>query len=149
MGRRWALFLACLGVAATNFIFAAGQSWWSSYAFVLASTRVSAVAAGMVHTASVALFMDLTNPRLGATQFQVYMSVANSRISAAVYTGGQLAERMAPRSMFLVGGVIELLPLLLLPLLSIRTAQAAFAKEQGGQGRGDDQTPPAPERARR
>lgn len=154
MGRRWALFLACLGVAATNFIFAAGETWWDSYAFVLAVTVVSAVAAGMVHSASVALFMDLTSPRLGATQFQVYMSVANSRISAAVYTGGQLAERVAPRSMFMVGGIIELLPLLLLPLVSIRTAQAAFAKGQeqeqeqeqkeGGGGGGEEQPPPPP-----
>jgi PAT family beta-lactamase induction signal transducer AmpG len=126
MGRRRAVVIACVGVALTDFVFASGRAHWPSTAFVLAISLVGALASGMVFSASVALFMDLTNPRLGATQFQLYMSVSNLRSSAATYAGGRLADRVSPQSMFAFAGVLELIPLLMLPLLDARRAQAAF-----------------------
>jgi MFS family permease len=134
-GRRRALFLGCGAVALTNFAFAAGKAWWPSYPFVLASMVASQLAAGVTYAAFIALFMDLTNPRLGATHFQVYMSIWNLRTSGAIYAGGHVADHLAPRSMFVLGGVLELLPLALLPLLDSRRAQASFAaadQEQSG-----------------
>lgn len=128
MGRRWALFTSCLGVALTNFLFAAGHRAWGSYPFVLALGMAGAIASGMAFASAVAFFMDLTNRRLGATQFQVYMSVMNLRTSAAMYTGGHLADRLAPRLMFVLAGILELLPLALLPWLNPRWAQEAFAR---------------------
>ncbi|MEP6651942.1 MAG: MFS transporter [Myxococcales bacterium] len=130
LGRRWGLFVACLGVALTDFIFAGGRTSWGSYAFILVLGMAGAMATGMVSASSVAMFMDLTNRRLGATQFQVYMSVMNLRTSAAVYGGGHLADRTSPRAMFVLGGIVELLPLALLPLLDARRAQKAFAQTE-------------------
>jgi PAT family beta-lactamase induction signal transducer AmpG len=128
LGRRWGLLVACLGVALTDFIFVGGRGAWGSYAFILVLGLAGAMASGMVSAASVAMFMDLTDRRLGATQFQVYMSVRTLRTSAATYGGGHLADRTSPSTMFVLGGIVELLPLALLPLLDARRAQAAFAQ---------------------
>lgn len=130
LGRRWTLFAACLGVALTNFVFAAGHAAWGSYWFVLGLGLAGVIASGMVFASSVAFFMDLTNRRLGATQFQVYMSVMNLRTSGATYTGGHLADCLAPRLMFVLAGIVELLPLALLPFLNPRRAQEAFARAE-------------------
>jgi len=135
-GRRQALFIGCLGVAATDFVFVACRGLWGNYAFVMGSSLAGTFASGVVSTGAVALFMDLTNPRLGATQFQVYMSVMNLRTSGTTYLGGQLADRLSPPVMFSLAGILELLPLALLPLLDARRAQAHFASIEGGSDPG-------------
>ena len=129
VGRRRAMFVACLGVAATNLIFAAGQDLWPQRWFVTTLAFAGAITSGMALTTAVALFMDLTNRRLGATQFQVYMSVANLRSSAAMYVGGHLADHTSPAAMFGIATVLELIPLALLPTLDAKAIQRHFAAD--------------------
>lgn len=70
--------------------------------------------AGMLTAAAYALFMRLTDPRLGATQFSAYMGAINGCEAWAGLTAGQLAERFD----YPVGFVaVALLSLLALPLL--------------------------------
>jgi PAT family beta-lactamase induction signal transducer AmpG len=130
LGRRRALLVACLVVAATDFIFVGGRAAWASNSFVLALSLVAALASGMVLAAAVTLFMDLTNPRVAATQFQVYMSAMNLRASAATTAGGHLAERFSAPLMFVWGGVLEMMALALLPFLDARRAQREFTRDQ-------------------
>jgi PAT family beta-lactamase induction signal transducer AmpG len=129
LGRRRALLVACLVVAATDFIFVGGHAAWTNTSFVLTLSVAGALASGMVLAAAVTLFMDLTNPRVVATQFQVYMSVMNLRASTATTVGGHLAERFSAPFMFVLGGVLELVPLALLPFLDARRAQSEFARD--------------------
>jgi PAT family beta-lactamase induction signal transducer AmpG len=89
---------------------------------------VGGIAAGVVYTATLALFMDLTNPRLAATQFQIYMALLNAKDAWALKVGGRLAERIPAPAMFGLSAIIEVLPLVLLPWLDARRAQADFAK---------------------
>ncbi|MES1206030.1 MAG: MFS transporter [Pseudomonadota bacterium] len=135
VGRRRTLLAACLLVAVTDLVFAAGHAWWPRFSFVLAISLAGQLASGVAYAASTALFMDLTNPRLGATQFQVYMSAWNLRASGAMYVGGHVAERLAARSMFILGGALEVIPLALLLFLDVGRVQKAYARDADADGR--------------
>jgi MFS family permease len=130
LGRRRAIALGCLGVAGFDIAFMLSRGLWGSYAFQLGFTAASAVASGIVYASILALFMDLTHPRLAATHFQVSMALLGSRGVWGGRLGGRLAERVGPATMFGIGAVVEVLPLGLLLLLDPRKAKASFEGEK-------------------
>jgi predicted MFS family arabinose efflux permease len=73
--------------------------------------------------------MDLTHPNLAATHFQIYMALQNARGAWGSGLGGRIAERLQPRTMFGLGAVIEILPLVLLPFLDPRKARERFERD--------------------
>jgi PAT family beta-lactamase induction signal transducer AmpG len=126
LGCRRTLLVGCLGVAGINLGLSACRGLWGHYPLLLAYTVAESLAVGAT---TLALFMDLTNPRIGATQFQLYMALLNLKDSGAMKLGGRLAEGISAPAMFRLGAIAELLPLLLLPWLDPRRAQAEFARE--------------------
>ena len=129
LGCRRTLLGACLGVGGLNLAFSACQGLWGVFPLQLAYTTVEGILVGVVYATSLALFMDLTNPRVAATQFQVYMALLNMKDAWAQKLGGRLAERMSAPAMFGLGAIVEVLPLVLLPWLDARRAQADFARD--------------------
>lgn len=69
---------------------------------------------GLFTASSYALFMDLTDPRLGGTQFSTYMSATNACESWSGWTGGQIAGRAGYGVSFLAMCAVSLLSLPLL-----------------------------------
>jgi predicted MFS family arabinose efflux permease len=69
---------------------------------------------GLFTAASYALFMDLTDPRLGGTHFSTFMSATNACESWSAWTGGQIAARVNYGTSFLVMCAASLLSLPLL-----------------------------------
>jgi MFS transporter, PAT family, beta-lactamase induction signal transducer AmpG len=90
--------------------------------------------AGFFTASSYALFMDATDPRLGATQFSAYMGATNLCESWSARTAGRVASAAGYPAAFLLGAAVTLaaLPLLLLPLVP-------GARSRGGDAEG----PPA------
>jgi len=129
LGCRRTLLGACLGVGGLNLAFSACQGLWGLYPLQLAYTTAEGILVGVVYATMLALFMDLTNPRVAATQFQIYMALLNAKDAWAQKLGGRLAERLPAPAMFGLAAIVEVLPLLLLPWLDARRAQADFARE--------------------
>jgi predicted MFS family arabinose efflux permease len=73
---------------------------------------------GLFTAASYALYMDLTDPRVGATQFSTYMSATNACEAWSAWTGGRLAARWGYSPAFVVVSLVSLLSLFLLPILN-------------------------------
>jgi MFS family permease len=71
---------------------------------------------GVFTAASYALFMDLTDPRLGATQFSAYMAATNACESWSAWGGGRLAAAYGYPVAF---AVMSLVSLASLPLLAV------------------------------
>lgn len=71
--------------------------------------------AGLLTAAAYALFMEITDPRLGATQFSAYMGAINGCEAWAGFTAGQLAERFDYPLAFIT---VALASLLALPLIA-------------------------------
>jgi MFS family permease len=123
LGHRRTLFFGCLGVGVSSLVFAACHSMWGNYGFQIGFGVVGGVVSGIVNAANLALFMDLTHPRLAATHFQIYMALQNTRGFWGNRLGGWSAERIAAPRMFGLGALIEVLPLVLLPFLDPRKAK--------------------------
>lgn len=76
---------------------------------------------GLFTVSSYALFMDLTHPRLGATQFSTFMAATNGCESWSAWAGGRLVASGGYPLAFLVMSVVSLVSLgLLRPLRSRR-----------------------------
>jgi hypothetical protein len=69
---------------------------------------------GMFTAASYALFMDITEPRLGATQFSTYMAATNGCEAWVVYSTGILAASYNYGVAFFIMCAISLVSLLVL-----------------------------------
>jgi MFS family permease len=72
---------------------------------------------GAFTAASYALFMDLTDPRLGATQFSAFMAATNACESWSAWGGGRLAAASGYPAAFAMMSLVSLASLLLLPLI--------------------------------
>jgi PAT family beta-lactamase induction signal transducer AmpG len=131
-GRRRAVALGGLAVAACDVCFMLAHNLWGSYAFVVAFIATAALATGVVYAATLALFMDLTEPRLAATHFQVYMALLNARSAWGNRVGGGVAERVPARAMFGLAALVEVLPLALLLALEPPKARATTAPGEPG-----------------
>jgi PAT family beta-lactamase induction signal transducer AmpG len=127
LGRRRALFVGSFALAAAQLGFAAAAPLWPSFSFIAAYYVLGGLCSGVMQSTEIALFMDLANPRAGATHFQLYMSTLNLRATWAERVGGVAAERLRPEAMFGLSGLVELLPLPLLLLIDPAAVRRALA----------------------
>jgi len=129
LGRRRAIAVGSVTFAAAHLTFAAVTP---SVPVLIAYQLVGGVAGGVVYAATIALCMDVTNPRLPAIHFQFFMALYSVKMMWASREGGQLAERLSVPAMFALAAGIELAALLLLPLMDPRRAQEAYRREDVG-----------------
>jgi MFS transporter, PAT family, beta-lactamase induction signal transducer AmpG len=80
--------------------------------------------AGLLTASAYALFMQLTDPKLGATQFSAYMGAINGCEAWAGFTAGQLAERLDYPVAFVTVAMVSLLALPLLGWIAKATQLA-------------------------
>jgi MFS transporter, PAT family, beta-lactamase induction signal transducer AmpG len=73
---------------------------------------------GLFTASSYALFMDLSDPRLGGTQFSAFMSATNGCESWSAWAGGRIAGSGHYAAAFLGMGAVSLLGLPLLKWLA-------------------------------
>lgn len=79
---------------------------------------------GLFTAASYAMFMDLTDPKLGATQFSTFMAATNGCESWATWAGGRIVAFTGYPAGFFAMSAVSLLSLPLLGLIS-RDAKSA------------------------
>jgi MFS transporter, PAT family, beta-lactamase induction signal transducer AmpG len=117
-------------VVAVAVILATSVAAWvaaAGHATILVGLLGVYVCAGLLTASGYALFMQLTDPKLGATQFSAYMGAINACEAWAGFTAGQLAERFDYPVAFVT---VALISLLALPLLGrIRAVGARDGRE--------------------
>jgi len=87
---------------------------------------------GAFTASSYALFMDLTDPALGATQFSAYMAATNGCESWAAWTGGRVTARLGYAPAFLGLTLVSLASLWLLRARSLRGPGAPSSGQAPG-----------------
>lgn len=92
-----------------------------------ATTLSFNVAMGLMYGTRTAVFMDITNPRVAATQFTAYMAMMNLAIAFAATWQGIAAEAFGYPMTLLLDALAGLLCLLLLPVLKRPAGDAADA----------------------
>ena len=96
------------------------------------ATLAYSVAQGLMYGTRSAIMMDVTNPKVAATQFTAYMAMANLAISySATWQGIAIEAWGYPRTM-LVDGILGLLCILLLPFMTrLDAGKVGLADEHG------------------
>ncbi len=89
------------------------------------SSLLYAFANGLMYGARAALFMDVSNPRVAATQFTAYMALLNLGIAYSARWQGWAVDRYGYPLTLLADGFIGLLCLVLLTAMGSITAQKA------------------------
>jgi MFS family permease len=131
---------AALAVAAVG---AGGGGVWKlsvENLFVLMAVLYFTI--GLATAASYALFMDLTNPRLAATQFCVFMAGINLCEAWSTRSLGLLIERVGYGRAISLMALPSLLALTLLPAIARRRRRAAAGARPTGSRAGADYTAP-------
>lgn len=83
---------------------------------------------GLFTASSYALLMDMTDPRLGGTQFSAFMGATNLCESWAVFAGGALAARWGYAAMFAAMSCMSLVGLPILLGMTNRRGAAATSQ---------------------
>ncbi|HEY1092160.1 MAG TPA: MFS transporter, partial [Burkholderiaceae bacterium] len=86
-------------------------------------------AQGLMYGTKSALFMDVTNPRVAATQFTAYMAMSNLAIAFAATWQGIATEVLGYPLTLLIDGITGLLCILMIPSM---TRAAAGVDERSG-----------------
>ena len=92
-----------------------------------AATYVYAAINGLMYGTRTALFMDVTNPAVAATQFTAYMALLNVMIAYSLTWQGAAAEAIGYPKTMVIDVLAGLVGLTLLPLMK-RPASAAQAE---------------------
>ncbi|HEY4083497.1 MAG TPA: MFS transporter [Burkholderiaceae bacterium] len=74
---------------------------------------------GLIYGARAALFIDLTQPSVAATQFAVYMALTNLSIAYSQFWQGQAAARWGYPTTLLIDSVVGLACLVFLPWMKL------------------------------
>lgn len=117
-----------VAIAMALAVFSALPSLWPSLTFLIAWSVAHDFFISAYSAASFGLFMSLSNPAIGATQFAVFMAATNLTYSWTAYAGGVIADRFGVPATFAVGAIIQIVTIGLLPLCDPRKAEARFRR---------------------
>ena len=101
-----------------------GLIWWALPTLL----RTQDVAVEKI-TGSYALFMDLTDPKLGSTQFSAFMAATNGCESWSGWAGGQVVARAGYGASFITMSGVSLLGLIALKGLATLAGRRDTEKE--------------------
>lgn len=118
IGRTRAVGIFLVGFVLTVLLLAAGDYLRASHLVLLGSLSAMYIFIGLFTAASYALFMDLTDRRVGGTQFSTYMSATNGCESWSGWAGGNIQARAGYGVTFLTMSLVSLLSLPLLRWLA-------------------------------
>ena len=97
-----------------------------------AASLVYSGAMGLMYGARSAIFMDVTNPRVAATQFTAYMALLNLSIAYSAIWQGIAAEALGYPTMLLIDAILGPACVLLLPWM---TASPGHVPDGGARSR--------------
>jgi len=115
------------GIAVVLGIFSLTEVWWPSYTFLIGWTIAQTLLINAYSTGTLGLFMGLSNPRIGATHFAIYMATTNLTYAWAAPLGGVLADRFGMVALFGIAAVVQIATIAVVPGLDARRAAAHYA----------------------
>ncbi|MDE0453276.1 MAG: MFS transporter [Gammaproteobacteria bacterium] len=115
-GAKRFLLFALIVSAASHITVSLLAEFWQNWNFVIAMGLLLTVSGQLVFIAIIALFMNLCWTSLAATQFSVYMALANVSRTVGGLAFAPIADRLSYSQDFLImGGLLGLAALILLP----------------------------------
>lgn len=126
IGRKKSIFLFTIGFIIPILIIGAADlnfNLRNEELFLISMLTIMYFFIGFFTAASYALFMDLTDPALGATQFSTFMAATNACEAWAVWFGGLMAGTFSYGISFISVSLVSLLSLLILWQIKIQNSE--------------------------
>jgi PAT family beta-lactamase induction signal transducer AmpG len=126
MGMRRAIGVLMGALAVTLAAFAEGRSWWGDFWDMAAWVAVFTALLNAYGAATLGLFMGMSNPRVAATQFAIFMATVNLTYAWTAPFGGAIADTFGYPALFVVAAAFQLGAIVLLLPLDVKRAEAAY-----------------------
>ena len=117
-GGKRLLALGIAGTAVVSLVFAGLEQLWHDHVFVVACLVAYLITSQIVFIAIIALFMNICRQGIAATQFAIYMSIANLSRAAGAFLAGSVAASLTWSQDFLLIAGLAALGLACLALFS-------------------------------
>ncbi len=109
IGRKKAVSLSLTGFSSLIILLAAGDYFYNGLPELLLISTLTLIYLfiGIFTASSYALFMDLTNPKLGATQFSTFMAATNGCEAWSAWAGGNITAGVGYPAAFVVMSLVS------------------------------------------
>jgi PAT family beta-lactamase induction signal transducer AmpG len=113
-GRRTVAATASLLLALQWIIFAFAKAWWTNHAYVYASGLFEATVQATLSVALITLCMDLSWPKIAATQFTAYMAMLNFSQTIGFQIADRVNKWLSYSHVFLAAATLQIVATLVL-----------------------------------
>jgi PAT family beta-lactamase induction signal transducer AmpG len=107
IGRRRMAAIASLTMGAGWLVFSLTEPWWPYELFVYGITILEALCQSFLSVALIALCMDVSWPRVAATQFTAYMAFSNFSSTIGYRLGGVISDWSYPQ-IYLTAALLQI-----------------------------------------
>jgi PAT family beta-lactamase induction signal transducer AmpG len=133
LGRRRVIAASATALGLAWIAFSLLESQWGIKGFVTAFLLVEPLFMSMMSGAMFALFMDLSLPKVAATQFTAYMAMLNLSTTLGHSIAGKVKDALDYPEIFLLAGVVQIVAMvLLLGIDPQQTRRELAAVDEGG-----------------
>jgi MFS transporter, PAT family, beta-lactamase induction signal transducer AmpG len=138
VGHRRLAAIAAIAMAGAWVVFALAAPWWTSRAFILAVFWIHPLCLAVMTVSLFALCMDVSWPRIAATQFTAYMALGNLSSTRGYQFAGDALAAWGYQGVYLVAAGIQLALTCLLLLIDPHQTRRVLDGESAPprQGRG-------------
>lgn len=127
VGHRRLAGLATLGIATYYLVWAGMSGHWADRHFVYAVFWIEPFLAGVMTVSLFALCMDISWTSVAASQFAIYMALANFSTTTGYKLGGFAADWFTPQGIYIAAAVLQASFVLILPFIDPRAARRTAA----------------------
>ncbi len=117
VGHRRLAAIAAATLAVFWFGFAAAEAWWTHRTFIYALIMVEPLCQAMLTVSLFALCMDISWPKIAATQFTTYMALSNLSTTLGFKLAGYAQSWWTYRGIYVAAATIQIGVVALLPLI--------------------------------
>ena len=110
----------------------ASPAWWHHWWPLIAYTATFNALVYAYNAATLGMFMALSNPRISATHFAVYMAMTNLTYAAAAPLAGVIADHRGFPYLFVLAAALQLVTIVTLWPLDVARAARVYAGDGAG-----------------
>jgi MFS transporter, PAT family, beta-lactamase induction signal transducer AmpG len=118
-----------VGIAACMATWGIATELWAFRPFVFGWTVAFHGCIYAYNAASLGMYMSLSNPRISATHFAIFMASTNLTYAWTAPLGGQIADAHGVAPLFVVAAVLQLVTIVLLAPIDARRAARVYAAQ--------------------
>ena len=130
LGAKRGIAACMVGLSAMLLAWAGTEGSWGNFTWLVVWTAVFQALLNAFSAATLGLYMSLSNPRIGATHFAVYMAATNLTYAWTAPVGGLIADSFGFTALFAVAAVLQLSMVVVLVPIDLDAARRVFGTSE-------------------